>query len=200
MIGCDLSGASLEQLRGVYELLLQVDVSKRIPLADGSADAVVSSFFWEHLTPSVKAEVLAECHRVLKPSGRLVFIYDVETSNGLIATFRRRDPGLYRKLFLDGDRHVGYETPESNIRLFRAAGFEVLEQLGLEKTWLQSPSVYEKLSHYPGAGLLHRLAKVLASAPWYYGYAAILRVIDSSIGRVLAGRWARVNLVVCEKR
>jgi SAM-dependent methyltransferase len=45
----------------------------RIPLADGSVDAVVSNYCFHHLREDAKASALNEAMRVLRPEGRLVF-------------------------------------------------------------------------------------------------------------------------------
>jgi SAM-dependent methyltransferase len=201
MAGCDLSLSSLRHLAGIYECLLQADASKCIPFPDQSLDAVVSSYFWEHISPEAKPGMLSECARVLRPGGKLVFVYDVETQNPLIDRFRRRDVPQYNRLFLDGDGHVGYQTPEDNLRLFREAGFDVIAHRGMEKTWLQSPSVYEKLSR-PGtkAGRAKGWAVLLGRPPWFYLYTALLRLIDTLVCPLLPMRWARMDLTVCRKQ
>jgi ubiquinone/menaquinone biosynthesis C-methylase UbiE len=43
----------------------------RLPLADGSADAIVMSLLLHHLTPAAKQAALTDAHRVLRPDGRL---------------------------------------------------------------------------------------------------------------------------------
>ena len=58
MYGCDLSFGSLEKLRGIYAWLIQADASEGIPIADNSVDAIVSSFFWEHVTVEQKERIL----------------------------------------------------------------------------------------------------------------------------------------------
>ena len=66
MVACDLSETALLKL-DFYCTRIQADASKCIPLPSGSVDAVVSSFFWEHINPLDKPKILAECHRILKP-------------------------------------------------------------------------------------------------------------------------------------
>jgi SAM-dependent methyltransferase len=201
MIGCDVSASSLEVLAQVYSMLLQVDALRCIPLPDGSVDAVVSSYFWEHVPPARKLTLARECVRVLRPGGKLVFLYDVETQNPLIARYKRRDPAAYRKLFLDGDGHVGYQTPDENRATFEAAGLSVLEHRGLEKTPLQPASVYDKLAAFGGRlAPLFGLGRALGKQPLFYPYTALLRAIDASVAPRLPERWARIALVVCEKR
>lgn len=51
---------------------LCVGDARRLPIATGSVDVVVSSLFFHHLLDDAKSVVLAEVRRVLAPSGRLV--------------------------------------------------------------------------------------------------------------------------------
>lgn len=198
MIGCDLSLGSLKKT-AFYEQRIQADAANCIPLPDNSVDAVVSSYFWEHIPPSVKPKILKECQRILKPGGKLVFLYDVETNNPLIRRFKTRDIGLYKKLFIDGDGHVGYQWPAENIDIFKSAGFRILDHKGLEKTWLQSPSAYVKLASFGGRGqkLFASLSR-LGGQPWFYPYTALMRLVDTFVCPWLPANWARIELVVCE--
>ena len=91
MVGCDLSFSSLK-LTETYAQRLQCDAATCIPLPDNSVDGVVSSYFWEHIQPAVKPHILKECLRILKPGGKLVFLYDVETENPLIRRFKSLTP------------------------------------------------------------------------------------------------------------
>lgn len=200
MIGCDLSSKSLMNVSGVYNQLLQVDVLSGIPLPDNSVDAVVSSFFWEHIRPDLKPGVLAECSRVLRPEGKIVFLYDVETNNPAIHHYKEKDPALYNRLFIEGDGHVGYQRPAENLALFQDAGFQVIEHRGMEKTWIHSPSTYSKLAHFGVcAKRLFSWTNVLGKAPWFYLYTALMRMIDTTICPLLPKDNARIDLVVLEK-
>lgn len=199
MVGCDLSSSSLEKVV-FYEHRLQADASVCIPIADATVDAVVSSYFWEHIPPTSKLKVLAECRRILKPGGRLIFLYDVETHNPMIRRHKESDGLLYHKLFLEGDGHLGYESPAENVATFQRSGFRVVEHQEMEKTWLQSPSVYSKLAVWEGAGArLFNLLSRLSRPPFFYLYAAALRFTDSVICPWLPSKWARIQLVVCER-
>ncbi|MBC7285896.1 methyltransferase domain-containing protein, partial [Hoeflea sp.] len=148
MIGCDLSHASLRALP--YQQKVQCDAGKCLPIPDASVDAVVSSYFWEHIPPDIKPAILRECRRVLKPGGKIIFLYDVETENPLIRRYKRSDPARYKTLFIDGDGHLGYERPRDNLATFRKAGFRSIVRRGMEKTWLQSPAAYMKLLQFGG--------------------------------------------------
>lgn len=199
MIGCDLSLGSLKKT-DFYAQRIQADAAVCIPLPDNSIDAVVSSYFWEHIPPSVKHRILKECQRVLKPGGKLVFLYDIETNNPLIRRYKARDAALYKKLFIDGDGHVGYQWPAENINIFKSAGFRVLEHKGMEKTWLQSPSAYVKLSVFGGSmqNFFTGLSR-FGGQPWFYPYTALMRLVDTVVCPWLPENWARIELVVCRK-
>lgn len=201
MIGLDVSMKSLQAAAGHYETCLKADASSGIPLADGSVDAVASSFFWEHIPADDKRRILAELRRVLRPGGRLIFLYDVETENPLVSSLRRRNPLRYKKEFIDRDGHLGYQTPEDNLALFRSEGFRVIEQLGLERTPLQSTTVYSKMSEWPRpwatAGSI--LKGIDRSRATLFSWIALLRTVDETVGRLLPAPWARMALTVCEK-
>lgn len=200
MLGCDLSHASLRSAVGIYDVLLHANASVRLPIADMSLDAVVSSFFWEHIPATAKVRILAEIYRVLKPGGRLVFLYDVETNNPLIRRLKERDLASYRRLFIEGDGHLGYESRDANIAGFGAAGFAVLLDLGLEATFVQSPSVFAKLVE---TKVLPRPLSVLGASfgnhPWHRPYTALVRAIDATVGRFARRDWSRLALTACAK-
>ena len=70
----------------------ELAVAEALPLAEGSAQAVTSSFFFHHLPSDVKREALREMWRVLAPGGRLV-ITDYGWARGIpgkIASFPMR--------------------------------------------------------------------------------------------------------------
>lgn len=199
MVGCDLSFSSLQKL-GFYERRVQADAAVCIPLPDNSVDAVVSSYFWEHIPPSVKPHILMECQRILRPDGKLVFLYDVETENPLIRRYKYNNRPLYDKLFIEGDGHLGYQRPSENLAIFEGTGFRVIEHRGMEKTWLQSPSAYTKLAQFGTVGSRFlALASRLGQQPFFYPYTTLTRLVDTLICPWLPAAWARIDLVVCKK-
>ena len=200
MVGCDLSLSSLKKLE-FYEIRVQADAAVCIPLPDNSVDAVVSSYFWEHIPPSLKPHILKECRRILRPGGKIVFLYDVETENPLIRRYKRTNWLLYNKLFIEGDGHLGYQRPAENLAIFEEAGFQVVKHQGMEKTWLQSPSAYIKLARFGTTGnRLFAWASRLGQQPFFYFYTALMRLIDALIGPWLPVDWARMDRVVCKKK
>lgn len=200
MVGCDLSLSSLKKIE-FYERRIQADAACCIPLADNSVDAVVSSYFWEHISPSLKPDVLRECRRIMRFGGKLVFLYDVETRNPLIRRYQKRNAKLYKSLFVSGDGHLGYQDPLKNLAVLEEAGFRVVEHKGMEKTWFQSPSAYTKLAQFDSAGRRFLVwASRLSHRPFFYPYTALMRLIDTLLCPWLRADRARIDLVVCEKK
>jgi SAM-dependent methyltransferase len=186
-------------LEGVYSASLQADVTQGVPLPDASLDAVISSFLWEHIRPRDKPRVLAELARVLRPGGKLVFMYDVESRHPLYRRMQRVDPALFREVLIDREGHLGWETPAANRAHFAAAGLRVLEQRGREKL-LIGPAMYDKVREWPGS--LRRLAQLgilfRFGVPFQLHNAAT-RVLDETLGRALPESWARIAVTVCER-
>lgn len=200
MIGVDFSRSGLEIAKADYRLCLRGD-ALRLPLKDGSVDAVVSACFFEHIAPEDKPVLLREVHRVLKPGGKVIFQYDVETGNPLIAWYRDSRPDLYKAEFLDNDGHIGYQPLKDNDAIFRGAGFTLLHSVALERLPLQAASVWGKFGKWPG-----KRGRFAAGLSKLFGGAmirpniALLRITDETIGRLLPSRWGRVALTVAQKR
>lgn len=200
MIGLDLSFQSLRQITN-YKYVIQADATK-IPLADQSVDGIISSYFWEHIPPKIKDKMLVEFLRVLKPGGKLVFLYDVETDNGYINTLKKRDGARYQELFLDGDGHFGYETPRKNQERFEDHGFVVEKHFGMERSWLQSASVYVKFSALGGlSGLVGKTGKKLSSSrAGSFFLMASVRLFDQIVGRFIPLKKARIIISIMLKK
>lgn len=199
MIGLDVSLSSLQGLKG-YELAIQGD-AQRIPLIDASVDAVISSYFWEHIDPKMKDQMLQEFRRVLKPGGKIVFLYDVETANSLICRLKKQDSALYNRAFIEGDSHLGYETPFQNRVRFESAGFNIIKHFGMERTIVQSPSVWIKMKSFGGSGkrvggFLHRVTSMPVIN---HAYTAFIRLLDETFGRLFHSSKSRIIITVARK-
>ena len=74
LVGVDLSGPYLEEARrrSGLETLVQAN-AERLPFADASLDAVACVYLFHELPPKVRAAVVAEIARVLKPGGLMAF-------------------------------------------------------------------------------------------------------------------------------
>lgn len=197
MIGVDVSHAGLAIAAKKYDACLQAANLAALP--DASLDAVVSSYFWEHIPPDVKEVMTQEFKRVLKPGGYIVFVYDVETKNPLISWLRRLRPDLYQSLFIDGDGHLGYEPLAVNDRRFVRHGFTLVRSNAMERTPLQSPSVYKKMVHWQGAPRMLGKLCFLGNAPFVKPYWAFLRVIDETVGRLFPRSWGRIAITIARK-
>lgn len=163
-------------------------------------DAVVSACFFEHIAPGDKPRLLNEVYRILKPGGRVIFQYDVQTQNPLIASYRRKDPALYKEMFLDGDGHIGYQPLTENNAIFRRSGFRIRKSVALERLPLQAASVWEKLGHWPGrrGRVASTMAKILGGK-MIKPNIALLRIVDETIGRLAPSSWGRIALTIAER-
>ncbi len=197
-IGLDLSASSLARVADLYTACLQVDLTDGIPLPDASIDAVISSFVWEHIPPQDKPAVLAELRRVLRPGGKLVFLYDVDGRHPLYRRMQAADPALFQEVLIDREGHAGWQSAQDNAAAFEAAGLHLLEHRGREKL-LFSPAMYDKVQQWPGAFRWARVGLRFQFGWRFHLYNAALRVLDESVGRCLPASWARVMVTVCER-
>ena len=89
----------------------------RLPLADASADAVISNYCYHHLSDADKLAALGEARRVLRPGGRMVIgdmMFRVRVSDSrdraiigrLIAKMLRRGPAGVLRIAKNGLRYV----------------------------------------------------------------------------------------------
>ena len=200
MIGLDVSFAAVRSARSSYAHVAQVDARADLPLGDASVDAVLSSYFFEHIVREDKRRLLAECARILRPGGKVVFLYDVASENPLLRALRDSAPERFDRLFLAQDGHVGYHDMATNRSVFEEAGLTVTRHFGMERTPVQSPSVYSKCAEWPGPmGLLGRLGARLGHRPLFLPYTAALRAVDETIGRAAPPSWSRIAMTIAEK-
>lgn len=88
-LGADASAEMLAvaRARAGGRELIQASAT-RLPLPDGSLDAIFSLHFFMHLGEPMLREVLRECHRVLRPGGTLVFDIPSATRRRLLGQRR----------------------------------------------------------------------------------------------------------------
>ncbi len=201
LYGLDISYKSLLDICGDYKLCIRSDASLLLPFADNSLDAVVSSFFWEHILGEEKEKILKECYRVLKPDGKLIFMYDLETNNSFIRILKKKDLDLYNKTFKEKDGHIGYQSLEENRNLFQKNKFSIIYQEGIDKTFFQSTSVLEKARHWKGfIGFYSRtLYPILNKRAINLVNQFLLKVLDKTIGKFINDKNSRSVITVCEK-
>lgn len=113
-------------------------LSDRLHYPDASFDQVVSTLFFHHLTPDVKARTAAEIHRVLRPGGRLH-----------VADWGRPSDPLMGVLSLSIRLLDGFEPTRENFNgrlpaIFTQAGLAGVEQTGRLRT------VYGTMAFYRG--------------------------------------------------
>lgn len=122
VIGVDISHEACDHARARYGIETRVGSADAIPLQDGEIDVVVSFETIEHLN-DVKA-FIRECHRVLKPNGRLV----ISTPN--LPVYHQRAP--------DNPFHL-HEMPLDEFQQLIGRGFSNVQIYGqhipLSRVW-----------------------------------------------------------------
>jgi SAM-dependent methyltransferase len=152
--GVDLSPDMLERARarGVYRRLELANMCET-PLADGSAELVISVLAIEHL-PDV-APFYAEARRLLRAGGRLVVIgyHPHFLLNGIPTHFRDEDGN---DVAIENHVHLFSD----HVRAARALRFELLESVEpvVDQSWLErSPSWVRHLGRPASFALVWRL-------------------------------------------
>ena len=197
MIGCDLSLSSLEQTKSIYHSCIQASPLEKLPLPNNCLDGVISSFFWEHLNSEEKKLCLKEIYRVLKPGGKIVFLYDIETSNPMIKFFQNKNLQLYKDLFLDCDGHIGYASISENLSLMENNKFSILKNTGLQKTFIQEPSVYLKFEKWGIYKVIFSMLRILTSSLLLKPFLFFVRIIDV-LFNFLPDPWSRITLTTAK--
>lgn len=141
-IGIEYSLSALELARctlranaaGPCAVVMAAD-SRRLPLADSTADLVTMLDIVEHLTPTELHQTLVEARRVLKPGGRLFAhttptrtIYEVTYRlQRLLVHGRRKQWPADPRVELERVMHVNEQTRTSLARSLRRAGFTTVK-------------------------------------------------------------------------
>ncbi|QHI69594.1 class I SAM-dependent methyltransferase [Tichowtungia aerotolerans] len=81
--------AARKKAAGIRNIQFDAAIAERLPYADRTFDAAVSTFFFHHIHFELKKKVLAETARVLKPGGRMMIV-DVDIPTSLFGTLCAR--------------------------------------------------------------------------------------------------------------
>ncbi len=201
MTGLDISLDGLERSTSSYDRYLRADV-RNVDFSSGSFDAIVSSFFWEHVTPADKDQLLEKFRRWLRPRGKIILMCDVASNNPLFK-WARKEPQFFREGFIEHDGHYGLETAPAAMERFLKHGFSLQWWHAMNRSPLQHLPVFGWLTPY---GRKHAWAGTLASLGSWMGahkipnrlYTAGIQLFDDSLGRLLPLDWARILLAVLE--
>ena len=172
-VGMDLvpdqfgAGLRVARANGLDLPVVGADASS-LPFASGGFDAITMVETFEHIFDADRERSVAECHRALRPGGRLVL--STPNHGSLVERFKRaavRVPWLQRRLPTmcypaesvgRGDYHpYRYHRPEpagAIVRLFERGGFKVLKT----KYFLfMLKNTSDRL--YPAVGAFERIAE-----------------------------------------
>lgn len=116
--GIGLDG-SIEEYRDPKLELKNVKIEKNLPLESGSCDIVTMMAFLEHLT--YPQEVLNECFRCLKPSGKLIITAPTPLAKPILEFLAFGLHLIDEKEIRD---HKNYFWPESLKQMLLRAGFD----------------------------------------------------------------------------
>jgi hypothetical protein len=163
---------------------------------------VASSYFYEHIALEDRPRLLSEIRRVLRPRGRVVFLFDVASFNPLFR-WLRRDAETFHQCFVEHDHHYGLETASANVERFEAEGFRVLSMHLANKTPVQHLAVYEWCRPYKSEAMdwVWRVSKLIAGSPNVNrAYGVALTLLDDVVEPFLPMDWSRIMLVALEKQ
>jgi ubiquinone/menaquinone biosynthesis C-methylase UbiE len=198
MLGVELSAASVRCAAVTYSSAVQATV-ETLPVADGCADAVVSSFLLEHLGPGIIERSISEMARVLKPGGQMLHFFDVDTDGPFVGWAKRQR--WYANVFIASKGHYGMRTLTEWQGLFTEAGFALETQRLSCKSWLQDLSVWGALDQPEVQGVPRRLGHAAAVVRQKLNPVADLAVnaLNDLVDRLLPDPWAAKAILVLRK-
>jgi SAM-dependent methyltransferase len=200
--GLDVSLRAAESAARRYPCAIRGDV-RSVDFSPGSFDAIVSSFVWEHMKPDEKDLLLSKFREWLRPGGRVVLLFDIESRNPLFQ-WSRRHPELYRKGFVEHDGHYGLETASAALKRFSSHGFLIRRHHATNRTPLQHLPVWGWFApygrDYPALRLLTKLGSWISENPMTNrAYTGGVQLFDDTVGRLFPKDWARLLMVALEK-
>jgi hypothetical protein len=200
--GLDVSLRAAETAARRYPCAVRGDV-RATDFSPGSFDAIVSSFVWEHMKPGEKDLLLEKFQAWLRPGGKVVLLFDVESRNPLFERARRR-PGFYQRGFIEHDGHYGLETVSAVLRRFTNHRFLIRWHHAANRTPLQHLPVWGWFGpygqEYPALRLLTKLSNSISENRMANrAYTGSVQLFDDTLGRVFPKDWARLLTVALEK-
>lgn len=200
--GIDVSLRAAETAARRYACAIRGDI-RSIDFSPGSFDAIVASFVWEHMKAEEKDLLLEKFQAWLRPGGKALLLFDVESQNPLFQ-WARRHPELYRKGFIEHDGHFGLETASAALKRFSRHGFLIQRHHAMNRTPLQHLPVWGWFADYgrdyPALRLLTKLgAWISESRAANRAYTGGVQLFDDTLGRLFPKDWARLLMVALEK-
>jgi SAM-dependent methyltransferase len=200
--GLDLSWGSLKKAADFYSVTVQADALKP-PFADGTFDLITSSYTFEHFRPDEKEVLLRQMHRLLKPGGKIVLIFDCDNNNPLFRWFKK-DEALYKECFIEHDHHYGLQMASMNLRMIQDAQFCALKTRAINKTVLQYLPVFGWMAPYgkrlKGPAWVSGLAAEVARRKFLWmPYNMMINWLDLLVEKFLPLDHARVLVVTAQK-
>lgn len=198
ILGVELSSTSTRQITGIYESVIQSSAIS-IPVADQSADAIVSSFLLEHLDEANAFLVIQEMYRVLKPNGVMIHYFDLD-SNGPFFQWAKKQL-WYQDIFIDSRGHIGLRSFKEWEEIFTKVGFKIEKKKFSCKTWLQDLSIWASLDNPSVKGKPKLFGKFAALVSRKFGRIGqvLFTIMDDCIENVFPDCWAAKVILVLRK-
>lgn len=116
-----------QRREGVFRRVHHLDVTRPLPFASGSVDAIFSSHVLEHLDREVTERFLAEAHRVLRPGGVIRTV--LPDLDQLVAAYQPEEADDFVERFLEAsqsgkNRHRWMYNEASFSALLHDVGFD----------------------------------------------------------------------------
>jgi len=198
-LGVEVSATSVRHAAGTYQSVAQA-TSARLPVLDGCADAIVSSYVLEHFEDDIIDQGLSEMARVLKPGGVMIHCFDID-NDGPFHRWARKQT-WYSEVFVTKRGHFGLRSLDEWRNLFVKTGFEVEASRCFCKTWLQDLSIWGHLDDPSVGGIPRCLGKVSGAIRKTTGSASdvVVTLLDDCVDRWLPEDWASKVIMQLRKR
>lgn len=139
--GIDYSQSSLQVAAKIYSDVKQVD-GNELPFESERFDYIIGIDVFGHIPVEQKDNILREIHRVLKPSGNVIFSSVETDGKDWLSKVIKKKPTLYHEIFIQKHGHFGYEYPSEVIERFRTNGFAVKDTKKIQGGLFADPLSY----------------------------------------------------------